>query len=114
MSIDDFMEGIHIIQDNYHKKLSKAQLNLFYDKLKDMNKDQYISNIKEHIKTNPYIPNVAQILKQTNTENTETNIDRINLNSSYWYINLRQWCDENNIPYYDITTGKPLTAYKGE
>lgn len=61
MSIDDFMEGIHIIQDNYHKKLSKEQLRLYYENLKDMSKDRYISNIIAVIKDNPYLPNIAQI-----------------------------------------------------
>ena len=65
MSIDDFMEGIHILQDNYNKKLTAAQLKLFYENLKDMNRNKYLKNIKEHIKTNSFMPNIAQLRKET-------------------------------------------------
>ena len=68
MSIDDFMEGIHILQDNYNKKLTTAQLNLFYENLKDMNKNKYLSNIKQHIKTNSFMPNIAQLRKETSKQ----------------------------------------------
>lgn len=57
----EFMEGIHILQDNYNRKLTGTQLKLFYENLKDMEKDKYISNIKEHIKTNSFMPTISQI-----------------------------------------------------
>lgn len=57
----EFMEGIHILQDNYNRKLTGTQLKLFYENLKDMDKDRYISNIKEHIKTNSFMPTISQI-----------------------------------------------------
>lgn len=57
----EFMEGIHILQDNYNRKLTGTQLKLFYENLKDMNKDKYISNIKEYIKTNSFMPTISQI-----------------------------------------------------
>lgn len=68
MSIDDFMEGIHILQDNYNKKLTTAQLKLFYENLKDMNRNKYLKNIKEHIKTNSFMPNIAQLRKETSKQ----------------------------------------------
>lgn len=61
----DFMEGMHILQNNYNKKLSAEQLRLYYENLKDMNKDKYIANIKELIKSNLFIPNIAQIRNET-------------------------------------------------
>lgn len=61
MTKADFMEGIHLLQDNYNKKLTAEQLKLFYENLKDMNKDKYISNIKNHIKSNQFMPNIAQL-----------------------------------------------------
>ena len=61
MNKADFMEGIHILQNNYNKKLTIDQLNLFYESLKDMEKNTFIANIKEQIKINPYMPNIAQI-----------------------------------------------------
>lgn len=57
----EFMEGIHILQNNYGKKLTTEQLRLFYENLKDLSKDRYMQNIKEHIKTNAFMPNIAQI-----------------------------------------------------
>lgn len=57
----EFMQGIHILQDNYNRKLTGTQLKLFYENLKDMNKDKYISNIKEYIKTNSFMPTISQI-----------------------------------------------------
>ena len=57
----EFMEGIHILQDNYNKKMSGTQLKLFYEHLKDMNKDKFLSNINEYIKENTYMPTIAQL-----------------------------------------------------
>lgn len=57
----EFMEGIHLIQNAYNQKFSTEKLKLYYENLKDMNKEQYISNIKYQIKTNNFIPNIAQI-----------------------------------------------------
>ncbi len=68
MSIDDFMEGIHILQDNYNKKLTTAQLKLFYENLKDMNRNRYLRNMKEHIKTNSFMLNIAQLRKETSQQ----------------------------------------------
>lgn len=62
----EFMEGIHILQDNYNRKLTSSQLRLYYDNLRDMSKDKYISNIKEYIKTNSFMPTISQILDKTN------------------------------------------------
>lgn len=66
MNKTEFMEGIHILQDNYNRKLTSSQLRLYYDNLKDMNKDKYISNIKEYIKNNSFMPTISQILGKTN------------------------------------------------
>ena len=57
----DFMEGIHILQDNYNQKFSKERLNLYYENIKDIDKNYYIEQIKELVRTNSFIPNIAQI-----------------------------------------------------
>ena len=57
----EFMQGIHILQDNYNRKLTGTQLKLFYENLKDMDKSIYISNIKEYVKTNSFMPTISQI-----------------------------------------------------
>lgn len=61
MNKTEFMEGIHLLQNNYNQKFSTEKLRVYYENLKDMNKDNYISNIKALIKTNEFVPNVAQI-----------------------------------------------------
>jgi hypothetical protein len=61
MTKEEFKQGIYIIQQNYNTKFEVSKLKLYYENLKDVNYNTYISNIKEHIKTNPYIPNVAQL-----------------------------------------------------
>ena len=77
----DFMEGIHILQDNYNRKLTGSQLKLFYENLKDMNKDRYLSNINDIIKTSSFMPTIAQIRNEprrqfTNYEQRDySNID---------------------------------------
>jgi len=67
MTKADFMEGIHLIQNNYNKKLTTEQLKLFYENLKDMSKDRYIANIKQHIKSNQFMPNIAQLRGENKT-----------------------------------------------
>lgn len=64
----EFMEGVHILQDNYNRTLSETQLKLFYENLKDMSKDKYISNINEYIKTNSFMPTISQIRNETNKQ----------------------------------------------
>lgn len=75
----EFMEGVHILQDNYNKKLSSEQLRLFYENLKDMKKEKYIDNIKMHIKNNQFMPNIAQIRNSAN--NTNANFEQRDYNN---------------------------------
>lgn len=70
MDKTDFMEGIHILQNNYNKTLSTEQLKLYYENLKDQSKDRFISNIKQAIKTNPFMPNIAQLRNEQNKNYT--------------------------------------------
>ena len=64
---DEFMEGIHILQNNYHKNLTTEQLKLFYENLKYMSKDRYIASVKQHIKNNQFMPNIAQLRGENKT-----------------------------------------------
>lgn len=57
----EFMEGIHILQNAYNQNFSSDKLRVYYEALKDMKKEQYINNIKQQIKVNTFMPNVAQI-----------------------------------------------------
>ena len=73
MNTNDFKEGIELLQNNYHKTFSTEQLKLYYENLKDMSKDKYLSNIKSNIKNNPYMPNIAQI----------RNLDKIKIQENF-------------------------------
>lgn len=87
----EFMQGIHILQDNYNRKLTGTQLKLFYENLKDMNKDKYISNIKEHIKTNSFMPTISQIRNEQRKQfaNYEQR-DYSNLDFNKFYANREE------------------------
>lgn len=61
MNKNEFMEGIHILQNTYNQKFTTEKLKLYYENLKDMSKEKYISNINEIIKKNEFLPNIAQI-----------------------------------------------------
>lgn len=83
---NEFMEGIHVLQNNYNKKLSTEQLRLYYENLKDMSKERYISNIKEMIKSNSFMPNIAQIRNETTrafVDYEQRNLSNIDFNSLY-------------------------------
>lgn len=84
----EFMQGIHILQDNYNRKLTGTQLKLFYENLKDMDKSIYISNIKEYIKTNSFMPTISQIRNEQRKQfaNYEQR-DYSNLDFSKFYVN---------------------------
>lgn len=87
----EFMQGIHILQDNYNRKLTGTQLKLFYENLKDMNKDKYISNIKEYIKTNSFMPTISQIRNEQRKQfaNYEQR-DYSNLDFNKFYANREE------------------------
>lgn len=85
---EDFMRGIHILQDNYHRKMTGEQLKLFYENLKDMDKDKFISNINQYIKSNSYLPTIAQLRNEPRKQfsNYEQR-DYSNIDFSQFYAN---------------------------
>lgn len=84
----EFMEGIHILQNNYNNKYTTQQLKLFYENLKDMPKEKYIENIKKIIKTNEYMPNIAQIRREFKKENAYQQRDYSSLDWNKFYSNI--------------------------
>lgn len=85
----EFMEGIKIIQNNYNQKFSKEKLVLYYEELKDLDKDYYIRQIKKLIKTSPYIPNIAQIRGEKNKCVNYKQRDYSDVNLNNYYANSR-------------------------
>lgn len=88
MDKSEFMEGIHLLQNNYNKTFTTEQLKLFYENLKDMQKERYLANIKKHIQVNQFMPNIAQIRNENRTQyaNYEQR-DYSNLDFSKFYKN---------------------------
>ena len=66
MNKTEFMEGIHILQNNYNQKFSTEKLRLYYEHLQDMDKQEYLDNISKLLKTNEFMPNIAQIRGEEN------------------------------------------------
>ena len=88
MDKQEFMEGIHILQNNFSRKFTGEQLKLYYENLKDMDKDKFIANIKEYIKTNSYMPTIAQLRNEPRKQysNYEQR-DYSNIDFSKFYVN---------------------------
>lgn len=68
MNKNEFMEGIRILQRNYNQTFEKEKLRLFYENLKDMNKEVFLANVNKQIKTNPFMPNIAQLRGESSKE----------------------------------------------
>lgn len=61
MDKKEFGKGIRILELSYNQKFDENKLEFWYRQLKDMNADRYLKNIQELIKTNQFMPNIAQI-----------------------------------------------------
>ena len=86
MTKQEFLEGIYMLQDNYNKKFTGTQLRLYYENLKDMNKDMFLRNIKEIIKTSSYMPTIAEIRNEKRKEYSnyqQRDYSKIDLNKLY-------------------------------
>lgn len=64
MSKEEFMKGIHILQDAYNQKFSTDKLKLWYENLKEINANTYLDRINQLIKVKDFMPNIAEILNK--------------------------------------------------
>lgn len=89
MTKAEFMEGIHILQDNYNKQFTGTQLKTYYDNLKDMSKETYINNIKEIIRNNRFVPTIAEIrrIEQRKQFSDYQQRDYENIDFNKFYVN---------------------------
>ena len=86
MNTTEFLNGINKLELAYNQKFSKDKLNLWYQKLKDMDYQEYITRIDELIEVNSFLPNIAEILNKP--KHSYTNYDQrdykdIDFNSLY-------------------------------
>lgn len=112
---------------NQKEDLEKENiLKAYLTELKKYSCDDIIKAIDELSKISKFVPTVAEIKVKINEFNT-ANLSNVNWNSSYWYKNLRDFCDgyrlnkigefiktDKTTPYYDITKGPdyPLQPFK--
>ena len=98
--------------DKKEDKEKRNILKAYFTELKDYKCTDILEAIEILSKTNVYIPTVAEI--KCEIMDNQKSFNNYNLNSCYWYINERMWCEKNNVPYYDITKGPdyPLPPFK--
>lgn len=65
MDKKEFAKGIKILELAYNQKFDEDKLEFWYRQLQDMNADRYFNNIKTLIKSNTFMPNIAQIRNET-------------------------------------------------
>ena len=97
--------------DKKEDKEKKNILKAYFTELKDYRCIDILEAIEVLSKTSIFVPTVAEI-KCEIMDNKKFN--NCNLNSSYWYTNLKYFCDIDGTPYYDITKGPsyPLPPFK--
>ena len=98
--------------DKKEDKEKKNILKAYFTELKDYNCKDILEAIETLSKTSIYVPTVAEI--KTTVVVNQNSFSNCNLNSSYWYTNLKYFCDRDGTPYYDITKGPdyPLPPFK--
>ena len=112
MQSEIFMKGIDKLELAYNQKFNNEKLVMWWEKLKDINDNDYLEAIEQLISKNKFLHNIAEIKAEISNKNM--NYSNANFNSSYWYKNLREFCDRDGTPYYDITKGPdyPLPPFK--
>lgn len=102
MEIESFRNGIQKLQINYKVEYDKNTLNEWWKDFKEVSTNKFLEAIEGFIAENKFKP-TKQELEERIFNNSSWN--NINFNSSYWYKNLRDYCDRDEISYYDITKG---------
>lgn len=89
MDKQEFVKGINKLELAYNQRFTTQKLNLWWDKLNQMEVTQYLERINRLIETNPYMPNIAEILdKKARLSNFEQR-DYSNYDFSKLYKNFR-------------------------
>lgn len=61
MNKQEFAKGIKILELTYNTKFDEEKRDFWYRQLQDLSAERYFNNIKQVIKTNTFMPNIAQI-----------------------------------------------------
>lgn len=111
MTNKEFINVMNRLQNNFSKKLDSETYKLYWNEFKDFSYERFNNVINKIIQTNKFFPTISEINSKIIEDEK---VGNLNLNSSYWYANLREFCDRDGTPYYDITKGPdfPLPPYK--
>lgn len=107
----EFITATRKLEQYFDKNYTLEQLKIMFEELKELELSRYNQIITNIIRTNKFLPKIAEIKSEIDGYSFKNSC---NLDSCYWYINLRNACDEEGIPYYDIAKGPnfPLPPYK--
>ncbi len=111
MTKNEFIKVMNKLQNNFSKKIDSETYKLYWNEFKDFSYERFNNVINKIIQTNKFFPTISEI----NVNIIEDGkVGNLNLNSSYWYKNLKEFCDKAGMPYYDITKGSdyPLSPFK--
>ena len=61
MNKQEFAKGIKILELTYNQKFDEEKRDFWYRQLQDLSSERYFNNIKNIVKTNTFMPNIAQI-----------------------------------------------------
>lgn len=67
MNKQDFAKGIKVLELSYNQKFDEDKRDFWYRQLQDLSKDKFFGNIKQHVRCNQYMPNIAQIRGENKT-----------------------------------------------
>lgn len=115
VSIMDKLSSTYNYLERKDEKYKSNLLKAYLTELQDYNCDEILKAIDKLSNTSKFIPSVAEIKVAINNF-SYVDSSNANLNSSYFYKNLREYCDAENVPYYDITKGAnyPLEPFKNQ
>lgn len=117
MENKDLIKAVKVIESNFSRKLNGNEIKALSEELKNYTYKQFEEDIKPKLlnKTDYFtVQALHKIIVEKNNNANFGNLNNANLNSSYWYEIEREWCEQNNKPYYDITKGPdyPLPPFK--
>lgn len=87
MDKKDFIDGINKLEMAYNQKFTKEKLQLWWDNLKSMPVDKYLSKIDELLQVNKFMPNIAEILDKRKLLGDYEQRDYSNYDFSQLYAN---------------------------
>ena len=86
MNQQEFAKGIKVLELTYNQKFDEEKRDFWYRQLKDLNAERYFNNIKQIIKTNTFMPNIAQIRNEQTrafADYEQRELSNIDFNSLY-------------------------------